>query len=131
MQNYTEELEIFRQLLDLCESRGYNPVGASLQKTVRYRGLSKYNPSEKVDLIWALTWECMVGYKDYGPDSGDDHPAILFLSGREEWHSNGRLHRRGDAAVITSNGTRKFFINDIEVKTVEDTLTQNPVPTLQ
>lgn len=125
----TEKFTIFRELLDLCSSRGYDPEGASLDQVMRYRGLKEYRSFDKNGkCYWALVWETMVDYEDYGPASGENHPAILFKNGREEWHERGLLDRRGDAAVINSKGQKKYFVKDKEVKTVEETLKTPEVP---
>lgn len=114
-----QKFGLFRRLLELCEARGYDPLGASLQETMRYRGMNKYRAFDKNGkLYWALAWEQPVDWEEFGPQSGAAHPAILFLSGREEWHDGGRLHRIGGPAVVTSKGTEKFFVRDVEDTTV-------------
>lgn len=109
-----EKFIVFKRLLELCEARGYNPEGANLEQVMKYRGVKDLPCFDKNGkCIWALAWKTQIDYEEFGPQSGPDHPALLFITGREEWHDKGHLGR-GDnlPSVITSKGT-KYYINGI------------------
>lgn len=114
-----DQFKAFHQLVDLCKERGYDPYGATFRKYIKYRGLPKFPQYEKGCLPWCFTWDARYLWEEHGPQSASDnksHPAILFLSGREEWHHNGKLSRKEGPAVITSKGTPKFFLHDREIQ---------------
>lgn len=106
----------FHTLLDMCESRGYDPDGAAFEDRLKYNGLPGYTHfGRDGKAIWCLAWNKMVDYEYAAPDTGTTHPAILFSSGREEYFKKGMLWRDDGPAVITSKGTRKFFVRNEEV----------------
>lgn len=111
-----DKFKVFRQLLDLCEARGYDPEGASLERQIHYEGIRGYECGEEQ---WCLVWNDKIDYEDWGPQSAADetsHPALLFLSGREEWYDEGELSRKTGPAVVTSDGVQQFFIGGKEIK---------------
>ena len=108
--------EAFHQLVTLCQERGYDPEGATFDKQLKYRGMPNYPQYDTRNLPWCFSWNEMYDYEEHGPQSRKDRPAILWLSGREEWHQQGELHREDGPAVITSKGTPKFFLRGRKAK---------------
>lgn len=111
-----EKFKIFRQLLDMCEARGYDPYESTFTRYHKYNGLPYFNHFDvNGNLLWCLLWEKEMYTGYYHPQSGDNHPAILFINGREEWHTDGELHREDGPAVIKSNGTELWFQSDKKI----------------
>ena len=98
-----EKFEAVRQLLQLCEAKGYDPEGATFEKLWKYTA-NTCTSDRNDEPMWCLAWNEMYDYEDYGPQSDGDRPAILFITGRQEWHTKGELRH-----VCTANGRYRYY----------------------
>lgn len=105
-----DKFEAVRQLVYLCEANGYDPEGATFEKLWKYT-TKTCSPDRDEEPMWCMAWNEMYDYEDYGPQSDGDRPAILFITGRQEWHNKGRLSRLTGPAVITEDGLHQYFFD--------------------
>lgn len=95
--------EAARKLLKLCESKGYDPEGATIERL--WKNTTNTCPGDRDDdPMWCLAWYEKIDWEDFAPQSDGDRPAILFITGREEWHDHGELKK-----VVTAKGITKLI----------------------
>ena len=55
-------------------------------------------------------------YKNkHGELHREDGPAVIYTNGSEEWYINDKLHREDGPAVIWEDGTKYWFLHDKKI----------------
>lgn len=105
-----EKFKAFKQLVELCESRGYDPEGASLEYNNKEYP-KDYKGRDIKDLKSRPRFWCLMWYQHIDDDEDPvepcydfDHPAVLFLSGREEWRYAFEFIREDGPSIVKANG---------------------------
>ncbi len=105
------QYDAVRQLIEILEEDDRPMDCTVFEDTYTYRPqYEKGKPPQ-----WCALWR--THYGTIGPPWIYDAPAKVFLDGQREWYLDGRLHRdpKKGPAVLTSDGTKYYFLNGVEV----------------
>lgn len=78
-------------------------MAATTNKTVDYSKAGGEYDYNDCDPFWA--WRT----KDYELDRGEDKPAVIYNSGRQEWWRRGKQHREGNPALTLKDGSYVYY----------------------
>ena len=82
------------------------PNSVEIMKSLLKIELSKPSVEDEGDIVWRLPNGDI--HRDYGP-------AVEYANVYKVWYKNGKLHREDGPAIIRTDGTKSYYLNDIEL----------------